>query len=219
MSMLFHLLFPPKCVLCKSFLSKEETDLCRGCRESQLEYNGSKIKISFLAQWTGLWYYKENVRLSILRYKFYGRRNYAQSYGRLLAMKLLKEGWDDTDLLTWIPISRQRKRKRGYDQSQLLAAAVAKELGMQEVALLQKIRNTKPQSTMGSAAHRRANILGAYEVMDPALVRGKRILLVDDIITTGATASECARTLLTAGAKEVKLATLAVASFENSTQR
>ena len=217
--MLFHLLFPPKCVLCKSFLSKEETDLCRGCRESQLEYNGSKIKISFLAQWTGLWYYKENVRLSILRYKFYGRRNYAQSYGRLLAMKLLKEGWDDTDLLTWIPISRQRKRKRGYDQSQLLAAAVAKELGMHEVALLQKIRNTKPQSTMGSAAHRRANILGAYEVMDPALVRGKRILLVDDIITTGATASECARTLLTAGAKEVKLATLAVASFENSTQR
>ena len=193
MSMLFHLLFPPKCVLCKSFLSKEETDLCRGCRESQLEYNGSKIKISFLAQWTGLWYYKENVRLSILRYKFYGRRNYAQSYGRLLAMKLLKEGWDDTDLLTWIPISRQRKRKRGYDQSQLLAAAVAKELGMQEVALLQKIRNTKPQSTMGSAAHRRANILGAYEVMDPALVRGKRILLVDDIITTGATASEYRR--------------------------
>ena len=217
--MLFHLLFPPKCVLCKSVLTKEETDLCRSCRESQLEYNGSKIKISFLAQWTGLWYYKENVRLSILRYKFYGRRNYAQSYGRLLAMKLLKEGWDDTDLLTWIPISRQRKRKRGYDQSQLLATAVAKELGMQEVALLRKIRNTKPQSTMGSAAHRRANILGAYEVMDPALVRGKRILLLDDIITTGATASECARTLLTAGAKEVKLATLAVASFENSTQR
>ena len=90
---------------------------------------------------------------------------------------------------------------------------------MQEVAVVRKIRNTKPQSTMGSAAHRRANILGAYEVIDPALVRGKRILLLDDIITTGTTASECAKTLLTAGAKEVKLAALAVASFENSTQR
>lgn len=217
--MILRFLFPPKCVLCKAVLSEEETDLCRGCRESQLEYNGNKIKRSFLAQWTGLWYYKENVRLSILRYKFYGRRSYADSYGRLLAMKLQKEGWDDTDLLTWIPISRQRKRSRGYDQAQLLAAAVAKELGMQEVATLRKVRNTKPQSTMGSAAHRRANILGAYTVMDPTLVRGKRILLLDDIITTGATASECARTLLTAGAKEVKLATLAVASFENSTQR
>lgn len=217
--MIFRLLFPPKCVLCRAVLAEEETDLCRGCRESQMEYNGSKIKLSFLAQWTGLWYYKENVRQSILRYKFYGRRSYGESYGRLLAMKLQKEGLDDTDLLSWIPISRQRKRSRGYDQSQLLAAAVAKELGMQEVATLRKIRNAKPQSTMGSAAHRRANILGAYSVIDPSLIAGKRILLLDDIVTTGATASECARTLLTAGAKEVKLATLAVASFENSTQR
>ena len=217
--MFFRLLFPPKCVLCRAVLAEEETDLCRGCRESQMEYTGSKNKLSFLAQWTGLWYYKENVRQSILRYKFCGRRSYGESYGRLLAMKLQKEGLDDTDLLSWVPISRQRKRSRGYDQSQLLAAAVAKELGMQEVATLRKICNTKPQSTMGSAAHRRANILGAYSVIDPSLIAGKRILLLDDIITTGATASECARTLLTAGAKEVKLATLAVASFENSTQR
>ena len=217
--MILRLLFPPKCILCKRVLGDEETDLCKSCREEQMEYTGSKIKLSFLAQWTGLWYYKENVRLSILRYKFSGRRSYADGYGRLLAMKLQKEGWDDTDLLTWIPIAPRRKRTRGYDQSQLLAAAVAKELGMQEISTLRKIRNTKPQSTMGNASHRRANILGAYEVVDPTLVRDQRILLLDDIITTGATASECARTLLTAGAKEVKLATLAVASFENSKQR
>ena len=104
----FRLLFPPKCVLCKTILAEEETDLCKHCRETQEEYTGNKIKLSFLAQWTGLWYYKENVRLSILRYKFYGRRSYGESYGRLLAMKLQKEGWDDTDVLTWIPISRQR---------------------------------------------------------------------------------------------------------------
>lgn len=217
--MIFQFLFPPKCVLCKKVLSNDETDLCQSCRLEQPIFPGSKIKVSFLAQWTGVWYYKENVRASILRYKFCGRRSYADSYGRLLAAKLKKEGWDNTDLLSWIPLSRQRKRSRGYDQCQLLAGAVAKELGMQEVAVVRKIRNTKPQSTMGSAAHRRANILGAYEVIDPALVRGKRILLLDDIITTGTTASECAKTLLTAGAKEVKLAALAVASFENSTQR
>ena len=68
-----------------------------------------------------------------------------------------------------------------------------------------------------NASHRRANILGADEVIDPALVRDKRVLMLDDIVTTGTTASECARMLLTAGAKEVKLATLAVASHE--TQR
>ena len=215
----FRLLFPPKCVLCKTILTEEETDLCKHCRETQEAYTGNKIKLSFLAQWTGLWYYKENVRLSILRYKFYGRRSYGESYGRLLAMKLQKEGWDDTDVLTWIPISRQRKRRRGYDQVQVMGTAVARELDMPLTPTLRKIRNTKPQSTMGSAAHRRANILGAYEVIDPDAVRGKRILLLDDIVTTGATASESARTLLTAGAKEVKLATLAVASFEKSTQR
>ena len=214
---ILHIFFPPKCVLCKRVLSKEETDLCKTCRENQPEYGAHKIKLSFLAQWTGLWYYKDDVRTSILRYKFYGRRSYASAYGRLLAMKLQKEGWDDTDILTWIPISRQRRRSRGYDQSELLAKALAEELGWELTPTLRKIRNTRPQSTMGGAPQRRANILGAYQVIDPDLVRDKRILLVDDIITTGATASEAARMLLTAGAKEVKLATLAVASHE--TQR
>ena len=211
---IFHIFFPPKCILCRKLLTREETDLCRDCRENQPEYTGHKIKLSFLAQWTGLWYYKENVRQSILRYKFGGKRSYAAAYGRLLAMKLMKEGWDDTDVLTWIPISRQRKRKRGYDQTELFAKFTAEELGLELIPTLRKIRNTKPQSIMGDAAHRRANILGAYEVIDPVLVKDKRILLLDDIVTTGATASEAARMLLTAGAKEVKLATLAVASHD-----
>ena len=202
---IWSLLFPPKCVLCKKLLSKEETDLCRNCRENAPEFGTHKIKLSFLAQWTGLWY------------KFYGKRSYASTYGRLLAMKLLKEGWDDTDVLTWAPISRQRKFRRGYDQVELFARVVAAELGLELTSTLRKIRHTKPQSTMGDASHRRANILGAYEVIDPALVRDKRVLMLDDIVTTGTTASECARMLLTAGAKEVKLATLAVASHE--TQR
>ena len=214
---LLQFLFPPKCVLCKKLLTREETDLCRDCREHQPEYNGHKIKLSFLAQWTGLWYYKENVRLSILRYKFSGRRSYAAPYGRLLAMKLQKEGWDTPDVLTWVPISRQRRRKRGYDQVELFGKALAEELGLELVPTLKKVRNTKPQSTMGTVSHRKANILGAFTVTDPELVRGKCVLLLDDIVTTGATASEAARMLLTAGAKEVKLATLAVASHE--TQR
>ena len=212
-----RLLFPPKCVLCRNLLGENETDLCPDCRENQPEFPSHKIKLSFLAQWTGVWYYKENVRQSILRYKFYGRRSYAPAYGRLLAGKILAEGWQDADILTWVPISSRRRRSRGYDQSELLARAVAEELGMTAAALLKKARHTKPQSTMGNAAHRRANALGAYRMTDPAAVKDKRILLVDDIVTTGATASECAKTLLAAGAREIKLATLAVASYE--TQR
>ena len=213
----WNLFFPPKCVLCKKLLPETQTDLCRNCRENAPEVGTQKIKLSFLAQWTGVWYYKENVRLSILRYKFHGKRSYAGAFGRVLAMKLMKEGWNDTDVLTWIPISSRRKYRRGYDQTELIAKVVSEELGLELLPTLRKIRHTKPQSTMGDAAHRRANILGAYEVTDPSLIRDQRVLLLDDIVTTGATASECARMLLTAGAKEVKLATLAVASHE--TQR
>ena len=216
---LWNLLFPPKCILCNRILKDEETDLCKVCRETQPLYGKHKIKLSFLAQWTGLWYYKENVRSSILRYKFSGRRSYGTAYGRLLAMKLLEENWDDLDVLTWVPISHQRKRTRGYDQVEVFARVLAEELGLELVPILKKIRNSKPQSTMGDAAHRRANILGAFTVTDPSLICGKRVLLLDDIITTGATASECARVLLTAGAKEVKLATLAVASHEKTSDK
>ena len=216
---LLTVLFPPKCILCNQVLTEEETDLCKNCRETQPIYGKHKIKLSFLAQWTGLWYYKENARSSILRYKFYGRRSYGQAYGKLLAMKLLTDGFADVDVLTWVPISRRRKLARGYDQVEILGKVVAAELGRTLTPTLRKIRNTKPQSTMGDAAHRRANVLGAFTVIDPGLVRDKRVLLLDDILTTGATASECARVLLTAGAKEVNLATLAVASHEKTSSK
>ena len=211
---LLSLFFPPKCVLCGKLLTKEQTDLCPGCRSDAPEFPGSKMKLSFLAQWCGIWYYKDTVRSSLLRYKFGGRRSYAKAYGRLLAMKLQRMGWDDCDLITWIPISARRRFQRGFDQSQLIAEAVAEELGLPLLAAAKKIRHTKPQSVMGNVSRRRANILGAYQVTDPERIQGKRILLIDDIITTGATASECSRVLLTAGAKEVKLATIAVASHD-----
>ena len=210
---LMQLLFPPKCVLCRKLLTEEETDLCAQCRADTPEITGTKRKLPYLAKWTGLWYYEGSVRASILRYKFRGSRSYSQSYGRLLAMKLLQEDIS-FDILTWAPISRRRKWRRGYDQVELIAKAVAKELGVPPVSTLKKTRHNRPQSKLNDAAARRANVLGVYRVTDHETVAGKRILLLDDILTTGATVSECARTLLTAGAKEVICATVAVASHQ-----
>ena len=163
-----------------------------------------------------MWYYKDSVRSSLLRYKFYGRRHYHCAYGRLLAMKLQKEYSDKFDLLTFVPISPLRKLTRGYDQVDLLARTVGQELQMRPVRTLRKIRHTPPQSTIRDTYRRKANVLGAYAPVNPDLIRGKRILLLDDIITTGATASECARVLLTAGAKEVFCA--AVAARDHKTK-
>ena len=205
------LLYPDKCVLCEKLLGKEETDLCHSCRADAPAWKKGNFKISFVARWAAVWYYKDDVRESLLRYKFQKRRNYAAAYGRLLAMKLVQSGFDDIDLLTWVPISFRRRRKRGFDQVALIAKSVARELDCKAVPVLRKIRHNAPQSGMANAAARRANVLGAYRVRRRAAITGKRILLLDDIITSGATVSECAKTLLTAGAAQVSCAAVAAA--------
>ena len=130
-------------------------------------------------------------------------------------MQLQKQDMTQFDILTWAPISPFRRLKRGYDQCELLAQAVAEELGLTAVRTLKKVRNVPPQSTIRGAAARRANVLGAYRAVSDVPLQGKRILLLDDIITTGATVSECARVLLTAGAKEVYCGAVAAASHDD----
>jgi len=211
---LMALLFPPKCVLCRKVLPDDQTDLCHSCRADAPVFSKGKFKLSFIARWTAVWYYKDNVRSSILRYKFHNARSYADIYGRFLAMKLQTSRMDDYDILTWVPVGFLRRLRRGYDQVELLAKTVAAETGRQAVPTLKKVRNTPPQSHIRDAAKRRANVLNAYRVTAADAVRSKRVLLLDDILTTGATASECAKMLMTAGAQEVTFAAIAVATHD-----
>ena len=214
MDFLLNLLFPPRCVLCRKVLGKNETDLCRHCRTHAPEFIKTKRNIPFVARWTALWYYKDDVRASIHRFKFGSARHYAAIYGRMLSMRLLDTPFADFDIISWVPVGPLRKLRRGYDQSYLLAEAVSQELGAKPVQVLRKVRNTPPQSGIPDAAKRRANVRNAYKVTDPLSIAGKRILLLDDVITTGATCSECAKTLLTAGAKEVFCAAVAATSHD-----
>ena len=211
---MLSLLFPPKCVLCKKVLERNETDLCHSCRKNAPEFKKAKRNIPFIAHWTALWYYKDDVRGSIHRFKFGNRRSYSEVYGRLLAMHLQSMDPDSYDLLTWVPVSGLRRLQRGYDQASLLATALGHELGIAPICTLRKIRHTPPQSSIRDAAKRRVNVLGAYKQLSAAPVAGKRIILVDDVITTGATASECARVLMTAGAKEVFFAAVAATEYD-----
>ena len=213
---ILQVLFPPKCILCRRLLRKDEMDLCHSCRADSPVFSRENFRFSFIARWTAVWYYKDTVRASLLRYKFHNRRSYADAYGRLLAMKLQTEGMDDFDILSWVPVSRLRRLKRGYDQVELLARAVARELGVPCVPTLVKVRNTPPQSRIPDAAGRRANVMNAYRAKDPKTVSGKQVLLLDDIITTGATVSECAKTLLISGAKEISTAAVAVAAHNKN---
>lgn len=209
-----ELLFPPKCLLCGRILSKDELDLCGDCRLDAPECTTQRRRIPFVEGWLAVWHYEDQVRRSLLRFKFHGKRHYAQGYGRLLAMKILRQE-EDYDLITWVPVSRWRRLRRGYDQVELLAQAVCAELGTEPVYCLRKVRNNPPQSGIAGQAQRRANVLGVYEAVEPERFAGKRVLLLDDIITTGATLSECARVLLTAGAAEVYGAAVAAKNKHN----
>ena len=206
---LVQLLFPAKCVLCGRLLKNVETDLCRDCRVEAPYYRNTKRKPQFLDSFAAIWYYEGTARASVLRYKFRGRRSYAAAYGRFVAMALGRQE-RDYDLLTWIPISPQRRLARGYDQVELVARAAGRELGQAPVSTLKKIRNNRPQSGIVGEAARRANVLGVYRARDVDL-SGKRVVLLDDILTTGATASEAARVLKTAGAAEVHVVVVAAA--------
>ena len=104
--------FPPKCILCSRLLQHQETDLCKTCRLEAPTCSGRKKSISFVMDWTAVYYYEGTVRESLLRYKFGGRQHYAAAYGRLLAARISEELHGEFDLLTYVPVSTRRRLRR-----------------------------------------------------------------------------------------------------------
>lgn len=202
-----ELLFPRKCILCGGLLSVEELDLCHRCRSEMPEFEEER-PVPGIDAVTSVWFYEGAVRESLLRFKFHNKPGYAQGYGRMLAMRVAREA-RGIDLVTWVPVSARRRRERGYDQSELLARVVSRELGIPAKKTLKKVRHNPAQSGIDDPRQRRANVQNAYLIPDGVSVKDKRVLLIDDILTTGATAGECARMLREAGAKSVWLAVVA----------
>ncbi|MCL2426381.1 MAG: ComF family protein [Oscillospiraceae bacterium] len=209
-STILDLLFPPKCVFCSKVLNKADDGWCDKCTES-LPYTDNRglqdgedfdFCISAL-------YYTGVVRRSILRYKFGGASQYADVYGKILADTIRECPELNYDIISWVPLSDKRERKRGYDQAMLLAMATALQLDEVAVETLKKPHDVQPQSELGDKAERTENISGAYVAFDPEIVAGKQILLIDDVVTTCSTLDECSRVLLAAGASGIVCATLA----------
>lgn len=212
---LLDLLFPPRCPFCRAILKDHEKLLCRGCRKSLPWTPPSAQKQSFrhVERCASPLYYEGAVRRSLLRYKFGGMSPYAPKYAALMA-ECVRENLPDFDLISWAPLGRRRLRKRGYDQAKLLAQELSTLLNKPCAQLLVKTADNPPQSGAGSAEKRRANVSGVYRALEPSAVRDKRVLLVDDIVTTGATVGECARVLKAAGARSVCAAALARSRFD-----
>lgn len=211
LSAILDLLFPPRCVFCRKLLKHDKNGLCEAC-QSNLPWivgKAAEQKLEFISLCVSPLWYQGEVRESIHRYKFSNCSGYANFYGRFIAQCVQDHLDKRYDLITWVPLSAKSKKIRGYDQAMLLAQSTAQVLGETAVETLQKIRNTNAQSSLTEDSARRANVLGAYEISNPEIIIGKRILLIDDVVTTGSTMAECARVLLTYGATDVVCATLA----------
>lgn len=207
---LLDLLYPPRCTFCHDFVKNGKILICEKCKENlPRTLNAGRQKTTFVSACIAPFYYEKYVKESLHRFKFFSCTGYARAYAPYLADLIREEFGDSFDLITWVPISRKRMKKRGYDQAKLLAQAVGKLLGTKPVRTLRKVRDTPPQSLAGDAEKRRNNIAGAYAVWKPQRFVGKRILIIDDIITTGSTISECARMLGKAGADQILCATVA----------
>ena len=207
---ILDLLFPPRCPFCRGGVERHG-DICPDCQAAlpwRVE-GRSERSIDLLEGCASALSYEGLVRSSIHRFKFGRKMGYAKVLGQLTAQCAADHFPQNFHLISWPPLSPKGLRRRGYDQARLLARAVAQERGMEETPLFQKRNATGQQSRIHDYAARRANVLGAYSLLDPQAVRGKDILLVDDVVTSGATLSECARVLLTAGAHGVWAVTLA----------
>ena len=206
------LLFPPKCPYCQELLEGSYVPACTRCQPvlPWLVGTQGERKVDFTAGCLSPLAYRDGVPEAVRRYKFPGNPSYGKPFGLLMAQCAQDGLTGAVDVVTWTPLSRRRKKKRGFDQAELLARTAAGELGLPVRRLLEKKTDNVPQSHLEDEAARRANVQGAYRLTGEDL-SGLRVLLVDDVVTTGSTMGECARLLLEGGASEVWGLTLAQA--------
>jgi ComF family protein len=208
MHALLDLLLPPTCPGC----GQEGAIICAGCARwlaRRLEEPAGVplglpwplppglVQLEWCAAFTG------PVRAAIHAHKYRGDRRLAEPLGRAIADRWRRVG-DTGDVVVHVPVHASKLRDRGFDQARDLARACARGLGLRAVDALERAERTAAMHALGRAERAR-NVGGAFRVrpgMERA-VAGRHVLLVDDVLTTGATMSGCARALLAAGASSV----------------
>jgi ComF family protein len=218
------------CAPCGLSLSRL-VGVCAGCAMPQLDGNAGRrlcavcrrIPFPFAAV-CAPFEYGEALAAGIVRMKHGGRRDLARRLARLLVQPLdealVREGFGRDDVVVPVPLHARRLRRRGFNQALELArgalrgaaaAATARAAGVLPRLERRALVRTRPTRELGHAgpSERLAEVSGAFAVPAPERVRGRRVLLVDDVLTTGATASECTDALIGAGARAVFVLVLA----------
>lgn len=221
---LLDLLFPPRCIFCRGFLNDGQygLDICQRCYHSLLNPAECCLRCgypisdqdqlcpachdkTFSFQGTcALNVYQGYLKQVVHKYKYKGCRHFAQTLGRLAAYQVKRCNWPTLHEIVPVPLHPQRLAERGYDQAFLLARVIGDELKLPVSQTLVRTRPTVSQTRLGSM-NRWDNVKNAFAASPERFV-SENILLVDDLLTTGATAHNAAEALLCAGAVNVYLA-------------
>jgi len=209
-----ELLSPARCAACDERLSKRAS-FCAVCA-SQVEIDERAVTLGLgpstsIEACAGA-LYGGPLALAIHALK-YRRRSDLVGALAPLALRALLRSSSRPELLLPVPLHRGRLVERGYDQAALLAAALSRHARLPWSPSVLERRRATPQQAKLDRQARRANVLGAFAVARSRAVEGRQVALVDDVLTTGATVSECARVLLDAGASRVSVLVLARAEL------
>ena len=230
LDLLLRLIFPERCLLCDELLPfrKEENFLCEKCAKSEvlLERHstcrlcGSPSEEElcasclthrhFFDKAVSCFAYKEQVRSRILQFKFGNRRDLYRGFAHQLSGRIHNFSQTEPfDIITCVPMTKAARKERGYNQTELLANSISQTLGISfSDCLLIKKKETPKQSTL-SYSERWQNVSRAFALAKGISLQGMRVLLIDDVLTTGATADALSRLLKSAGANYVFVATIA----------
>lgn len=229
---LFSFIFPHKCTFCRDPIEyTNNTYICSSCLEA-LPYVKNprcekcnhprealsvsvcsicrKYNTAFYKSYTPL-LYKDSVRRALLSMKFYNKEHYCKSFAILIANSIISSDCPSFDFITYVPLSRKGFKERGYNQSEIIAKICGEILHTPVVSTLKRIDGTPKQSTL-SFLERRRNAKKSFFGKD-VKISGK-VLLIDDIYTTGSTLNHCASVLLKMGAERVYVSAVALKTID-----
>ncbi len=210
-----RIFFPVTCGLCGEKINERYT--CRKC-VNIIEYYHKRVVISenkenYYDKIISILPYKGIFKIKMLNYKFQGAKYLGMVFAEILANKILNEAIQ-ADIIMAVPISKERLKERGYNQSAIIARKISRitKIPYTEKVLI-KHKNNLRQSEL-TLYERQRNVKNAYSIKNIESIKCKKIILIDDIYTTGATLNECAKILKNYGAKEVIACTVMYSELE-----
>jgi competence protein ComFC len=207
--------YPPYCAVCGKFMEDPSRLICDQCWDGFPAFGELPVQVpssqavisSVIVGFLGEGDLDDPMNTIIHEFKYFRRKAHARGLASGIATLIASAHWmKRIDTIVPVPLHPSKQRSRGYNQSQLVADQLGNLFGLPVVSeVLVRIRATRTQTRL-TAEQRRRNVAGAFKVKDRAPLEQKRVLLIDDVVTTGATLNECAKTLLKAGAHSVHAA-------------